>query len=112
MNDVQHLQPEPDDDDLLFWSRVNAILSRALEWLAEEHPDDFARRVEYCRQTGQHGTRAMEMPHSDGRQVGFMWGNRLLVAVDRDTFEPTAYFEDIKYTAITPPPDDASGLTE
>lgn len=90
--------------DLMFWSRVQHILETAIGGLSA---DDVRERVDYCRRTGEHGIRM----HPDEQGVTFTWGGRTLAVVDRDLFDPDAYFEPIRAEFMPDAPDDPRELT-
>ncbi len=97
------------DEDSLFWARLAKILSDALASYAEERPDEFAQRVQWCRETGLHGMSLTDLPGTDGRSLGVVWAGQPWIAVDRAVFDPDAYFEPMDYVRFDPP-DDLSTL--
>ena len=91
------------DDALLFDARVQHIIERSL---AEMKPDDRARRIAWCQQTGQHGVRLV----AEDDAFKLTWGGRTLALLEEDVFlgEDT-YLRGLEVLGMSLP-DDVEGL--
>ncbi len=63
------------------WFRIPAAVAEAVDRL---DPADRARRIRWCRVTGQHGTSVLVDP--DGGMVVFRWGGAELLRMPRAAF--------------------------
>lgn len=89
--------------DIRFEARLEHILSAAVAGLSEE---DRAARIQWCRESGQHGVTM----HPEPAGARFEWGGQTLAVVDRELFADDAYLRDVQITMLPQAPEDPRDL--
>lgn len=91
------------DDALLFEARLRHIIERSLD---EMKPDDRARRIPWCQETGQHGVRLV----AEDDAFRLEWGGRTLALLEEDVFLGADTYLRVLEVLGTSLPDDVEPL--